>query len=333
MLINDALYGEFDIQEQVLIDVINSKTLQRLKKITPSGFYPAYYPQMSYKVCSRYKHSIGVFLLLRKYGAGLEEQIAGLIHDVSHTAFSHTVDYVAGSLENQKQQNKQDDSHEKFVKNSDIADILKKYNLDIDLILDDKNWSLKENNIPDICADRIDYSLRDGLITYNMITKQETDKILSSLTNYNGSFVFSDFETAKFFAEFFWKIDEQQYSGFKSAIMFSFSAKLFKLAITKDYIELNDFYNNDDQHIIDKINSIADKDNEVKMALNDLYLTVDNYKDDKNDYLEHTFCKVRRIDPYFLENGQLIRVSQRDENYKNKLSNISKYSEYFIGKK
>ena len=29
MLINDALYGEFDIQEQVLIDVINSKTLQR----------------------------------------------------------------------------------------------------------------------------------------------------------------------------------------------------------------------------------------------------------------------------------------------------------------
>ena len=33
-------------------------------------------------------------LLIKKLGGSVEEQIAGLLHDVSHTAFSHVIDYV-----------------------------------------------------------------------------------------------------------------------------------------------------------------------------------------------------------------------------------------------
>lgn len=47
-----------------------------------------------------YDHSMGVFVILRARGAPLEEQIAGLLHDVSHTAFSHVGDWVYGK-ENQ----------------------------------------------------------------------------------------------------------------------------------------------------------------------------------------------------------------------------------------
>ena len=36
-------------------------------------------------------------MLLAKKGASLTEQIAGLIHDVSHTVFSHVIDRVVGN--------------------------------------------------------------------------------------------------------------------------------------------------------------------------------------------------------------------------------------------
>ena len=36
-----------------------------------------------------YKEYICADTILRKNGASLEEQIAGLLHDVSHTVFSH----------------------------------------------------------------------------------------------------------------------------------------------------------------------------------------------------------------------------------------------------
>ena len=332
MIINDAVYGTFEINEPVIIDIINSNIFQRLKNISSAGFYPAY-KNLSSKYTNRYNHSIGVFCLLRKYNASLEEQIAGLIHDVNHTAFSHTIDYVIGTLDDQKYQTKQDMNFDDFIKQSEISVILKKYNFDIDTILNDKNWTLKENKIPNICADRIDYSLRDGFVVYKMLTKDEVDKILNSLIVYNNSFVFNNYDIAYFFTNFFWNIDSQHYSGLKSAIMFSISAKLFKLAIQKKYISINEFYNNDDIYIINKINDISKKDNDIKQILDLLYLPVEKYENNLSSYIEHTFCKNRRIDPFFLKDGILYKVSDINKDYKDKLYSLKPYSEYFINVK
>ncbi|MBI2263045.1 HD domain-containing protein [Candidatus Berkelbacteria bacterium] len=156
MQIKDRVYGEVEISEPVLLEIINSPTLQRLKEINQAGYFE---PHFSGTAHSRFEHSIGVYLLLKMYGALLEEQIAGLIHDVSHSAFSHCIDYVldAGS---EKEHNHQDNVFDEFVRKSEIPGILKKYGLDLEYILDDKNFPLKEKDLPDLCADRIDYSLR-----------------------------------------------------------------------------------------------------------------------------------------------------------------------------
>ena len=44
-----------------------------------------------------FEHSLGVYLLLRRLGADRREQVAGLLHDISHTAFSHAVDFLISS--------------------------------------------------------------------------------------------------------------------------------------------------------------------------------------------------------------------------------------------
>ena len=56
-----------------------------------------------------------MYALLKKFGASTEEQIAGLIHDVSHSAFSHCIDYVLDEG-SEKTHNHQDRIFATFVK-------------------------------------------------------------------------------------------------------------------------------------------------------------------------------------------------------------------------
>lgn len=93
ILVKDILYGNF-IVEPVLEALINSKAVQRLKNVHMAG--PAYLTNSLWNE-TRYEHSIGVMLLVRKLGGSIEEQAAALLHDVSHTASSHTVDIVLGN--------------------------------------------------------------------------------------------------------------------------------------------------------------------------------------------------------------------------------------------
>jgi HD superfamily phosphohydrolase len=155
----DRIFGECNIEEPVIVELIGSPALQRLKKIDQMGYQEPYFPGTAH---SRFEHSVGVFLWLRKYGSSIEEQIAGLIHDISHGAFSHCLDYVLAQGAEQHQRY-QDDILADFVKKSEIAGIIKKYGLDLDYILDENHFPLKEKPLPDLCADRIDYSIRDAL--------------------------------------------------------------------------------------------------------------------------------------------------------------------------
>lgn len=126
------------ILEPVLTDLIHSKAVQRLNGIHQGGACFLVNPAWN---ISRCEHSIGVMLLIRRLGGSLEEQIAGLLHDVSHTAFSHVADDVF-NMENE-------DYHEQmfrqWVKQSDIPWILDTYGFkDEDILYDEKNgrcWS------------------------------------------------------------------------------------------------------------------------------------------------------------------------------------------------
>ena len=47
------------------------------------------------------------------------------------------------------------------IKQSSIPAILEKYGYEVENILDTSRWSLLEQPAPALCADRIDYTLRD----------------------------------------------------------------------------------------------------------------------------------------------------------------------------
>jgi HD superfamily phosphohydrolase len=182
MIIIDRIYGEFKV-DGILEEIIRSKPVQRLKGIHQGG--ASYLVNPNWNV-TRYEHSIGVMLLIKKLGGSLEEQIAGLLHDISHTAFSHVIDFVI--------ENDEEDYHEKIVKTviegSDIPNILNKYGYDYkEIVLDDSAWSILEQPAPNLCADRVDYTLRD-MSAYGQISPQEVRQFLENLTVNDGKMFF-----------------------------------------------------------------------------------------------------------------------------------------------
>ena len=160
----ETFYGALEIDEPVLLDLIDSPALQRLQFIHQYGV--AYYTTHREEY-TRYDHSLGVFALLRLKGFSLTEQIAGLLHDVSHTVFSHVGDWILGKEHQEKAY--QDAIHLSYLKKSGIEKILQKYGLTCEELLPELFPAL-ECHRPNLCADRIDYNIQgayfQGFLTY-----------------------------------------------------------------------------------------------------------------------------------------------------------------------
>ena len=314
MKYHDRVYGSWDIQEPIIIDLIHSPSLQRLKGIDQGGYRPFWYKDaddIGEYDHSRFAHSLGVYLLLRKYGAPLEEQIAGLLHDVSHSAFSHCIDYVleGGS---EKEQSHQDRHFAPFVKRSEIPEILHRYGFDVDYILEDRHFPLKEQDLPDLCADRIDYSLRTAVLFHEWEV-HEVDALLDRLIVHDGKWVFTDFTIAQRYARLFLKLNQQYYAGISSAAMFRAVGDCLQYALQMGYISEDDLYTND-RNVLEKVQLYALKDKK----LHSLWECMNNkypITTDPESATKRVFCKSRVVDPLWLAQDVVKRVSDHDREW------------------
>lgn len=329
MKYHDKVYGNFNITEPVILEIINSPTLKRLRDVDQGGYGPLCvkpYPRPGQGGHNRLAHSIGVYLLLKKYNAPLEEQIAGLIHDASHSIFSHCIDYVINGG-NGKKQSHQDNLHDSFIRKTQIPKILKKYKFDLEYILNDKNFPLKENQLPDLCADRIDYILREGII-FKEITEPRVKQLLNNLAVMNNRWVFKNIKVAKKFAQLFFKLNKEYYSGFLTAIMFRTVGDFIRHALRKKYITEKDLYTTD-KIVLAKIKKHLNKDKHLNL----LWLRMNGKikaKQNRGNYDAQIFCKSRIVDPLFIDKGRIKRLSQAEPGWKKIVKQELKPKKYFL---
>ncbi|PGV65076.1 hypothetical protein COD94_10335 [Bacillus cereus] len=310
MIISDVIYGEFKV-DKVLEELILSKSVQRLKGIHQNG--ASYLINEKWNV-TRFDHSVGVMLLIKKLGGSVEEQIAGLLHDVSHTAFSHVIDYVFD--------NENESYHEEIfsavVKNSEIPAILSKhgYNYE-DILLDDSKWTLLERSAPELCADRVDYTLRD-MYTYGYISLEEAQNFLDDLIEVNGRMVLQNIEIAEWFTKTYYKEVIDFFMKPLNIYGNDMLAKTLKLALHKKVIHADDFLL-EDHELISKLQLCNDP--EVHVLLRKIHPSIE-VKEDRNEYNLHQKNKVRLIDPPLLRAGEVIQSSVVLENIR-KMSEIA----------
>ncbi|MEM5853093.1 MAG: HD domain-containing protein [Candidatus Aenigmatarchaeota archaeon] len=310
MIIEDKVYGSLKIDDPLIVELINSRPFQRLKGITQSGyafFLSPKHPYAKFKV-TRYEHSIGVYTLLRKIGASKLEQVAGLLHDISHPVFSHCIDFIYGR---ELEQDFHEIFHEKIMLNSEISDILNKYKVKPEEILDG-NFNLMDNEIPDICADRIDYSLRDSVCCLGL-EKSKAKNIIDSLVVHEGEIVFSNFRVAKTFGEIFLEIGDM-YCNPLQATLFKLVSEIVKLGLEENVLKEEDLFS-EEPIVYNKLVRAHHK------GINDLLKIISNLKvvEDPKDYDFYLKSKVRYVDPKVLFEKGTKRVSELDDKFKQKI--------------
>lgn len=299
LIINDELYGKFEINEPVLIELIKSNSIQRLKGVSQYGIPDNYYHKKGY---FRYDHSIGVFLLLRKLRAGLEEQISGLLHDVSHTAFSHVIDRIFGDLEEKSQ----DKNHLKMIENSELKNILDRYNYDYRKIANFSNFSLLEKEIPSLCADRVDYALREL-----SIDGFDIKKFVLDLDSCQGQIVFNNKDTAFDFGKKFLELQTQHWGEKNAIVRYEILSGILKKALNSKILSENDFYKTD-YEILNFLESSEDLEiqNNLKLLRGQLII----YEVDKGGISLRK--KFRYVDPEIFIDRRIVKLSEISREYK-----------------
>lgn len=322
------MYGQLEITEPVVLELMEAPELRRLRGIDQAGYGPFWIKELGIENYEhgRFSHSVGVMLLLQRYGAPLEEQVAGLIHDVSHTAFSHCTEYALRDG-NGGGQDSQDRSHESFVRGSSLPAILAKYGLDLDYLLDDRNFPMKETSLPDLCADRIDYVLRDAL-ALGQLDGAGVRYLLGNLRAEGGVWFFDNKESAERFAELFYRMNRECYAGLPSARMFCSVGDFIKYALEKSYISLADLQG-DDESVVRKALAACGGDQELAILLARMENRIAGY-DDPERQGRYIVCKSRAVDPLFLDGRKLKRLSEAQPAWKEVMAAERQPKEYFI---
>ena len=301
MIINDRIYGEFKV-EPVLEELILSKPLQRLKEVHQGG--ASYLVNEKWNE-TRFDHSVGTMLFIRMLGGSLEEQIAGLLHDVSHTAFSHVIDFVFENMD--------EDYHEKIypsvIKNSEIPTILAKYYYRYEeLLLDDKRWTLLEQPAPELCADRVDSTLRD-MYAYGHITLESINRFLDDLTVAHGKMYIQTIEMAEWFVETYYKEVIDFFLDHLNVYGNEMLAMTLIRSLEKSKITRQDFLLTDNE-LLHKIKSSGDP--ELQHLLKQIHPNV-HVREDFEYYHIHRKSKVRLINPSIYRDGEFTPSSNLSE--------------------
>jgi HD superfamily phosphohydrolase len=134
-------------------------------------------------------------LPIRRLEGSLREQLAGLLHDVSHTAFSHLIDYVlelAGEDYHEQR-------YEEVLTHLEIQAALARHHFRYQDFLDLDQYTLLEQPLPGLAADRVDYTLRD-LHQLGVLSATDIAWFLDGLRVHEGRIVVSSAAHARWFA-------------------------------------------------------------------------------------------------------------------------------------
>lgn len=215
-------------------------------------------------------------------------------------AFSHVADWLFGKGR-EGIEDYHDSIHERFIRNTNIPKILKKHGFALKRLLDENNFPLLEKSAPDLCADRVEYALREFK---HWLNSSIIKGCVKSLVNYNGEIVFSDQKPAFDFAINYLELQTQHWGGYEAMMRYHLLSNAFKIAIDKEFLSENDFYR-DEKFVMDKVEKIGDKEIQETLRI----LKNKKLRKIKNNFGQRVIKKFRYVDPKIIIGGELTRLS------------------------
>ncbi len=301
--LHDPVYGEVLLSDPLVIDLYHSQAVQRLAHIYQGGITAFIRTE---RTITRLDHSVGVMALLQRLGAGVPEQAAGLIHDVPHTAFSHVVDFVFPNHDHTYHET----HREAFIQTSDLPAIVGRYGADWRWLSEAENFSLLEQPLPLLCADRLDYFLRDGL-SLGYLSRATVDDFLAHLQAWEGMIVVTDIDVARRLGDGFIAEDDGIWCAVQEVGWYAIMARALRAALDAGLLAEHELWGTD-QAIMERLRAAGHPEVQRWLALLRPEVTFARV-DAAPDMV--VLPKVRAVDPPVLVEGQVKPLSKIDPDF------------------
>lgn len=199
-VIRDAIHDYIHIDHVVIWQLINSKEMQRLRRIKQLGGTHQVFQSAEH---SRFVHSLGVYQVIRKmlevecvneYLSDYDKlcvMCAGLLHDLGHGPFSH-------SFEGVFHENHETMTVRIILEDSEVQAILtsvyEQLPYDVASIIQHThpNHILIQMVSSQLDADRMDYLLRDSYMSGTTYGQFDMSRILRTMRICDGKIVFKE---------------------------------------------------------------------------------------------------------------------------------------------
>ena len=173
----------FDILEpnfpEWLVEYINTEDMlkQQYISITCGTIYSDLFESRYF--FSSLDHSIAVALIIWHFTHDKKQTLSGLFHDIATPVFKHCIDFLNGDHMTQEST---EDLTTKIISESDeIMKLLKRDDILIEEVDDYHKYPIADNDTPKLSSDRLEYSLSNALLTYNLLTLEDIKEIYDDI--------------------------------------------------------------------------------------------------------------------------------------------------------
>ena len=301
-----------------LLAAAQTPTLQRLKDIGMhcGCQYTDFHVFRNLAPYSRFSHSLSVARILWDFTGDPVQTMAGLLHDAATPAFSHVVDFLNG--DHLTQESTEEGLDEIVNKDADLMAALDW--IPSEAVTDCGRYPLADCPSPRLCADRLEYTLSNGIHYGFSRNVQPMYDALVVDVNEDGieELVFTSSQAALDFADMalacgnVYVCDEDRYAMERLS-------RLLKKALEDNIITLQDLYT-DESQVIQKLPT---EDWESFCRLSRVFRV-----DGPGDFSYRVAAKKRFIDPFVRDRG---RVSALFPEFKERMEAFcARSQDYYI---
>lgn len=296
-----------------LNDYINTPQMQKLAGISVScgTYYTKLFDKMVWY--SSLDHSIAVSLIVWNFTKDKKQTIAGLFHDIATPVFKHSIDFMNGDYK--KQESTEELTTQIISESKEIMSLLKRDGIKIEEVDNYHIYPIADNDTPMLSADRLEYTLSNGLGAckniWNMEDVKEIYENIEIQKNEQGieELGFKDIKIAEKFVKGM-RILSNSYIDNRRKFSMQFLADIMKIMSSQNLITKKDLYELSEKEVIERIENCDYAEISKKFDIwKDAHEIKESDEKVKDKYCISIDAKIRYINP--LVNG--IRISEISE--------------------
>ena len=210
---------------------------------------------------SRLDHSVGVALIIWNFTKDKTQTIAGLLHDVSTTVFSHVSDFRKGDALTQT--STEEPTTKMILSDSALCKLMESDGIESKDVVDYHIYPIADNEIPSLSADRLEYMYPSGLALDGSWTFEEIAKTYNNLTilkneENKDELGFKTIEMAELYCKKFCMIGHILQLN-ENKLCLQLLSQIMSKAVELNVLQEEDFMTLSESKIIEKIESFISK--------------------------------------------------------------------------